>query len=424
MWNAPNDPVDFDEAIAWFKDRVVVSKADFERMTARQKRAAFTVAGAGQLDLVTQVWRAIDDAVKSGKSLDDFKKDIGPELRKAWAGSVDNPAWRLETIFRVNTQRAYTAGRFQQATHPDVIGDRPVWMFDAILDSRTTPTCKAADGTKLPAGDEWWGTHTPPLHFNCRSHFMTLSEPQAKKLGGVTDAPPDVDVDTDQGFGLAPSSDEWKPDPAKYPRPLWSVYQSKKSATPLPPPPAMELVEGEHVKKVVVRDGVAPARIDGILKRVTDATLLRVLESHPIEKVTFAASAARGAMGWFDPNNGQIRIAADRADNTFGYPYAFGRSVTFSSTASVRDEAVRRTLIHEIGHHVHLWKTTSAIKTIVTTAWRAGTARITRYAQTNEREYFSECFAAYFVDRAALRRDDPVGLQMVEDVLRARGVTP
>ena len=46
---------------------------------------------------------------------------------------------------------------------------------------------------------------------------------------------------------------------------------------------------------------------------------------------------------------------------------------------------------------------------------------ITKYADANYKEYFAESFAAYFVDRQALRMHDPDALKMVEDVLRARG---
>lgn len=223
-WKVSADPVDFDDAIVWFKKRVSMSKADFERLSAAAKRKAFTVANVAQLGVVAQVWAAIDKAVKSGLPLADFKKAIGPELRKAWSGSVDDPAWRLETIFRTNVQLAYGAGRFRQAKTPEVAGDRPVWMFDAILDGRETEVCHAADGTKLPNDHAWWKTRIPPLHHNCRSSFIALTEKQAGKLTTkpTTEKPL-------KGFGLAPDEQEWEPDEADYPPALWNAYEAKTS---------------------------------------------------------------------------------------------------------------------------------------------------------------------------------------------------
>ncbi|MEI7892992.1 MAG: hypothetical protein WCI05_07865 [Myxococcales bacterium] len=45
----------------------------------------------------------------------------------------------------------YGAGRFKQATDPDELALRPMWMLDAVMDGRTSPIC--ADGTILPAGN-------------------------------------------------------------------------------------------------------------------------------------------------------------------------------------------------------------------------------------------------------------------------------
>lgn len=165
-WNVSADPVDFDEAIAWFRKRVKVTRSEWDAMTAAARYRAFVVSNVAQLDLVHDVWKALDAAIEKGTTLDDFRRDVAAKLRKAWAGDVDDPAWRLETIFRTNVQNAYSAGRYRQATDPDVLDDRPIWMFDAILDGRVTEVCAACDGTRLPASHEFWKTHNPPLHFN------------------------------------------------------------------------------------------------------------------------------------------------------------------------------------------------------------------------------------------------------------------
>lgn len=416
-WSVSADPVDFDEAIAWFKKRVAVSKSDYRRMSAAAKRKAFTVANLAQLDLVHHAWKAIDDAVKKGTSLDDFKKSIGDDLKKAWGSKVADPPWRLETIFRTNVQMAYGAGRFKQATHPDVLGDRPVWMFDAILDGRTSSICKACDGTKRPANDAWWQTHTPPLHHNCRSSFIALTVAQA---GKVTTSPPDQEPDG--GFGVTPSDDEWEPDTKDYPKQLSFVFDAKQKLAP-PPPPAPKFTDSVHVKAVETK-GVAAKQVRELFAGVTDSTLLDLLEKHPVEKLSLSRSAGRGAAGWYDTRSGQIRVAMVRQSFTFGKPLMPGVSRTISSTALTQEEARRRTLIHEIGHHIHHTGKDGAIDALVLKAFRTTKTPITKYAGTNYKEYLAESFAAYFVDRNALRQFDPVGFKMVEDVLTARGVTP
>lgn len=202
-WDVSDDPVDFDEAIAWFGNRVKMTRQERDALEAKARRQAFFVSGVSQLDIITDAWQAIDDALSNGTTFEDFKREIGAKLEAAWRGSVDDPAWRLETIFRTNVQGAYGAGRYEQATHEDLLEDRPVWMFDAILDGRETEICRACDGTKLPADDPWWKTHLAPLHYNCRSGFITLTE---KEAGRITLVKPTVKAQN--GFGAAPDDGE------------------------------------------------------------------------------------------------------------------------------------------------------------------------------------------------------------------------
>jgi SPP1 gp7 family putative phage head morphogenesis protein len=224
MWDVSFDPVDAAEAIAWFASRLLLTREDVDALGEQIAKRAFYVSGVAQLDVVTQVWEAIDTAIREGTTLEDFKAEIGDTLRDAWQGDVANPPWRIETIFRTNTQSAYAAGRYKEASDPDAMADRPYWMFDAILDDRTTEVCEKCDGTILPADSPWWKSHLPPLHFNCRSHFLTLTEAQAKDRG-VAKRPPRIAAD--EGFGDAPGEDEWKPQRAAYPEQLWLAFKEK-----------------------------------------------------------------------------------------------------------------------------------------------------------------------------------------------------
>lgn len=222
-WAASADPVDFDEAIAWHRDRVHLTKAQWDKLVAYAKKKAFTVAGVAQLDMVSEVWRAIDRALDQGTTLTDFKKAIGEHLQNAWQGTVAAPGSRVETIFRTNVQLAYSAGRYEQAV--EVKDERPYWMFDALLDSRASEICEECDGTVRPADDPWWRTHQPPLHHNCRSSLTTLTPERAGERGVSKRGPA---VPARDGFGQPPSQDDWEPDASAYPRELWSAFKSKR----------------------------------------------------------------------------------------------------------------------------------------------------------------------------------------------------
>lgn len=223
-WQVPNDPVNPNAAIAFFRKKVPMTKDAWLALTERAREQAFTVAGVAQLDVVHDVWQAIDDAVANGTDFKAFTEAVGDTLLASWQGTVDNPGFRLETIFRTNVQHAYAAGREAAATDPDTLEDFPFWMFDATIDGRTTHICAEANGTILPANDHWWERHTPPCHFNCRSTKIVLTPEQAERFGGVSQKRPTAQAA--KGFGGSPAS-VWKPDASKYPSELWNEYAAK-----------------------------------------------------------------------------------------------------------------------------------------------------------------------------------------------------
>ena len=221
MLRPPADPAAFEEAVRWFRARVPMTDDDFQALEDRSYHHAFRVAGLAQLDLVTQVWEALDRAIAQGESLDSFRAAVGDKLASAWGRDMP---WRVETIFRTNAQTVYSDARWEQQQHPAVKAARPYKRFDAVMDDRTTDICAAFDGTVLPEDDPFWSRSLPPLHFGCRSHVVTLSEREARAEGIDDEPPPGTPMD---GFGQAPELREYpaEPDLTGYPPALVAGYR-------------------------------------------------------------------------------------------------------------------------------------------------------------------------------------------------------
>jgi SPP1 gp7 family putative phage head morphogenesis protein len=224
MWKVTAETLAFLEALEWFKAKVVMKKSDWVQLEEMARRRAFTVANVAQASLVKEVWEALTRAIKGGTTLGQFRKDVETKLFSAWGESVDDPPWRVETIYRTNLQGAYNAGRYKQLTRPAIKRARPYWMFDAIMDNRVTHICEPLDRTILPNTDPWWTTHTPPLHFNCRSSIRALRAGAAQARGIRGEGPV---VQPDKGFGRAPSDDEWRPDMSQFPEEMRGPVQEK-----------------------------------------------------------------------------------------------------------------------------------------------------------------------------------------------------
>ena len=181
----------FDEAIEWFLARVVLARGEFDEISAKAKRQAFTVSNLTSLRMVDSIFKEIAAALMGAEGLNEFRKRVLPKLRKEWgsgrgrdaAGRRINVGARVEMIYRTNVLSAYNEGRFQQMSQPVVKRLRPYWMYDAVMDTRTSTICRARDGKIFPADSPWWETNYPPLHYNCRSGVRALTARQANRRG-------------------------------------------------------------------------------------------------------------------------------------------------------------------------------------------------------------------------------------------------
>jgi chemotaxis protein histidine kinase CheA len=220
------DPLRFDDAVGWFRQRVPVTDSEYAALGAAAKSRAFKVAGAAHLDLVTDVWDALDRALDQGTDLRDFQEQVGDRLQNAWGGSVENPGWRLQTIFRTNVQSAYQAGHYKQAQ--EFLDDRPAWLFIGVHDDRQSEVCQEIEehlgGKALPADDPFWKEAYPPNHHCCRSGVATLTAEQAEQIGYAHSAPT---TRPDKGFRGVPGEDDWSPDPEDYPDELQPLVKER-----------------------------------------------------------------------------------------------------------------------------------------------------------------------------------------------------
>lgn len=216
---------ELDEAITWFLRRTPVSKKELAAMRENAKRQAFWMAKVATKQRAAKIQASLRDALAHGMDFETWVSTNKNILKRI-------PIHHLETTFRNWTQTAYNAARVDYLSNPQVIKRRPYWVFDAILDGRTTPVCTAYDGTVLPAKHPWFLAHTPPLHHNCRSTIRGVTQKQAEKIGIRKNAPTskltkkqvkktDSDlepqsVSPQEGFGVA-AVRPWQPSTRDFP---------------------------------------------------------------------------------------------------------------------------------------------------------------------------------------------------------------
>jgi len=180
-----------EEAIAYLTSKGYAISWDWHDVWQRAQTRAFTVAKVMRQDILDDIRAAVESALAEGTTFQQFKKELTPILKsKGWWGQVlDDEGnvvqlgspYRLRTIYEVNMQTAYMAGRYQEQM--ELADERPYWMYVAVMDSRTRPSHAALNGLVFKNDDPFWDSFYPPNGWRCRCRVRTLSEFKLKKMG-------------------------------------------------------------------------------------------------------------------------------------------------------------------------------------------------------------------------------------------------
>ncbi|WP_303909476.1 phage minor head protein [Thiohalomonas denitrificans] len=474
------------EATAWFRRKGYKVGFDHRDVWGEEHAAAFTVAKAMEMDVLTGIRGEVDRALAEGRTFQQFQRDLRPTLeRLGWwgTGEMTDPLTgdsrevqlgsprRLQTIYRTNLRTARAAGQWDRIqrttkTHPYLIYE---------LGPSEEHRKQHVDWSRriLPTDDPWWTTHYPPNGWGCKCRVRQVSRREAERLGGPHQAPADESVEwvnkrtgevmqvpkgIDPGWDYNPGAhrqmgvdgnlavsraafDKTVPKPVKTGR-LWpedtdpvfstvsgvnqqamehllhqipgasSQVQTFQRFLEAHPVKSLflkqaEMAQGKTSRKIENKVGeflgdswkgfprVAytirrASRVGGFTARSFDHVVVRVRATDKLADVVpsdlkkavekaVAADAPRGA-GSRDGRYWTTRAALDR----------------------LTDQArpgVPATFAHEMGHQVHYWAGEPRRPD--------GSASLTVYGMTDDREWHAEHFTAWLFNRKALAKWSP-----------------
>lgn len=131
------------------------------------------------LNRVQSVWDKHGQDFREGK---EFSRDaVADVLRR----TGDMARARAETIVQTETTYYYNKAR---RTVYDRSDDVTHYLFVAIRDKATTKWCKSRQGLVYAKGDPLLEKETPPIHWNCRSEILPLSEINPRHLQLIEDS--------------------------------------------------------------------------------------------------------------------------------------------------------------------------------------------------------------------------------------------
>lgn len=223
----------FDEALAFFRSKgIELSPGSWRDIWQAAHARAFTVAKVSAMDVLRDIRAALDDAVKEGTTLREFKKGLQETLeRKGWLAPKGERAivqmpdgtirkrltgWRLDTIFQTNLGSAYQTGRYKQME--EVKEARPFWQYMTVGDPSVRDEHAEHHGKVYQADHPFWDTWYPPNGFNCRCYVKSLSGRQMEQRG-LKEETRGTDTLPDEGWRYNPGKaglKAWKPDMKGY----------------------------------------------------------------------------------------------------------------------------------------------------------------------------------------------------------------
>jgi len=162
-----------------------------------------------------------------------------------------------------------------------------------------------------------------------------------------------------------------------------------------------------------------------VFRAINTAGLEGFLREHPLARldvVRVQVIGGRQINGEYDEQTQELWVNARRSEQTFAQPFKLGATSTVSALALTLLEAIRRSLIHELAHHVFSRKIfATPLEGAVIKAAKLGTP-LTFRASVGAKEYFAECFVAYTYERDLLQQHDPVGYAMIRKVREELGL--
>lgn len=238
----------FPQQVAAFRLRLgnLVPTSRWNDIMRSEHDRAFMVAGAMKADLIADLAKAVDKAVSTGTSLEEFRRDfrqiVATHGWHGWTGegTKKGEAWRTRVIYRTNMATTYAAGRYAQLKE----GGFPLWVYRHGNSRHPRPQHLAWNGLVLPVDHPFWQTHYPPSAWGCSCYVNgARSEAGARRVGGdpAKTLPPEwnrIDPKTGAPVGIDKG---WDYAPGGSVAPIVSALSGKLDA--LPERPSIDLIQ-------------------------------------------------------------------------------------------------------------------------------------------------------------------------------------
>ena len=194
------------QALDYIKNKKLHPAFSYKDVWNEEHAAAFTVAKAMQIDVLSDIKTAVEKAIENGTTFEQFKKEIKPTLmKKGWWGrkEMSDPLTgrtvdaqlgsdrRLKTIYSTNLRSAYQKGQYDRTMESDL---HPYLMYKLGASVHHREEHLRWSNLILPKDDPLWNSIFPPNGYGCKCYTVAVTEARKQKYeqNGVPAYNPDT----------------------------------------------------------------------------------------------------------------------------------------------------------------------------------------------------------------------------------------
>lgn len=166
-------------AIEFIRMLTPVTRDVFDGLSKQYQNDAFTIAGVTDQRLLQRIRDELAQIVSDGGTPADFRHAVA-QLR-GYEGAERLSAVDLDGVFQGQTQKAYSAGRYEQMTDESVQAALPYWQFWTVGDDRVRPEHRVLDQFTALAIDPVWRKIYPPCGYGCRCSVVPIAADEARE---------------------------------------------------------------------------------------------------------------------------------------------------------------------------------------------------------------------------------------------------
>ncbi len=168
-------------AIDFLKGKLPERSLAWDDLAGPVHAKVFTVAGATNLSVVSDLHKAITSAIENGTTITDFRKSFDKTVAENGWTYNGSRGWRTRIIFDANLRSAHMAGRWAQIWAGR---DRvPFLQYRTAGDARVRAQHRQWNGIVRAITDAFWSVFYPPNGWGCRCTVRALSQAEVDAKG-------------------------------------------------------------------------------------------------------------------------------------------------------------------------------------------------------------------------------------------------